>query len=163
MKDNAYTNVILLACGAASGKSEYLEYALSNVNSIIYDSTLSALDAAKIKVRNSLKKKKNVKLVCVIPDSLYRSFLAFINRERQYPVKRFFATHAGCRSVVLTLLSRYPEIEIEIIESYTEDSKIRFRRKEFANRIEVADYLQGLQMTSNQIEKQIQEHISNEI
>ena len=74
LKNTQYRKVILMCGGSASGKSEFVSSNLINKGVIVYDGTLSSIEGAKVKIRNSGGKKKKVEINAVIPDSIKRAF-----------------------------------------------------------------------------------------
>lgn len=94
--------IIIMCGGSASGKSEFLaKFLPEDFSGIVFDSTFSTKEGAKIKIRN-IQKSKNIPVVYfILPNSLSRSFLAFHKRARKIPEYRFFETHSGSRKVVL--------------------------------------------------------------
>ena len=148
--------VIIMAGGAASGKTEFLATHLedNNTDKIILDTTLSTIIGARIKISKIIKLGKKPVLYYVVPDSLYRAYIAFLNRDRKFRDEHFFRTHSGSRKTLLWVIDNYPEISINIIESsYTKDQKLQFARIEFLNRDELGKYANRIQLSEADIIK----------
>jgi len=152
LKSSQLSEVILFNGGAASGKTEFLATHLQNKSCIIFDTTLSTNEGAKIKIRNIYKSNKKAKIYSVIQDDLTRAFIAFLNRERKFSDKHFYKTHSGSRKTLLWIAKQYPEIEITIIESsYTEKQILQFDKINFDNLEQMITYLESIQMSENDI------------
>jgi hypothetical protein len=111
--------VVLMCGGSASGKSEFIEkfFITEKFDGMIFDSTLSKIDGAEIKIKQ-IKKSQNTPIVCfILPDDLRRCFAAFHKRDRKIPEGRFYETHCGAREVALWINKNYPEIEILIYQN----------------------------------------------
>lgn len=152
LKENSYTNVILLSGGTASGKTEFLSTHLIQKNALILDATLSTELGAKNKLRQIIKARKIPIIYAVIPDDLDRAFIAFLNRDRKFSDTHFYKTHSGSRKTLLWIATNYPEVEINIVESsYTSDKESQFTHIEFNDKKKLVDYLMKKQMSENDI------------
>ena len=124
LKDLKNKNIILMCGGSASGKTEFIdEYCLSNeisdLEGIIFDSTLWSINGARIKIRN-IKRFGNKPIInFILPYDVKRCFYIFNERERKIPQDRFYETHSGAREVILWIAKNYPEIEIAVFYSYS--------------------------------------------
>ena len=157
LKQSRLDEVILLCGGAASGKTEFLETHLINRECIIFDATLSTLEAAKNKISKARKSRKKIVIYGVIPDDLKRAFLAFLNRDRKFKDTHFYRTHAGSRGTLLFIAKSYDDVEVNIIESsYTTNQKFQFNRYLFENKQQLIDFLTNLQMTEDDIISQLE-------
>lgn len=142
IKGNPNKEVILICGGSASGKTEYLTTYLSHFKGVILDTTLSTKEGARIKIEKILKQKKKPRIVAVIPDDLRRAFLAFLSRDRQYPDKYFYETHAGSKETLLWIAQKHPDIEIDyFISTYGKSKKIRFGKAEIKDKIMEIEFL----------------------
>jgi hypothetical protein len=156
LKTNPCKEVILLCGGTASGKTEFLSTQLENQDCIILDATLSTELGAKIKLKKILQAKKIPVIYAVIPDDLNRAFIAFLNRDRKFSDIHFYKTHEGSRKALLWIALNYPNVQINIIESsYTQKQVLQFVQIEFENKQQMIDYLSGLQMSEDDIIKEI--------
>lgn len=152
LQNSSFKKVILLCGGTASGKTEFLATQLHHKRCIILDATLSTEVGANIKLKKILKAKKTPIIYAVIPDDLKRAFIAFLNRDRKFSDAHFYKTHSGSRNTLLWVASKYPIVEINIVESsYTLDEKLQFTYLEFDNRQKLIDYLMSKQLTENDI------------
>lgn len=163
LKTRSERTVILLCCGGASGKSEYIENELGSKKAIIHDGTLSTRQDAYTKIRNIKRYKKKCVIVAVIVDSLAKSFHAFINRDRQYPHQRFYETHSGCRAVLKKVRKKYPYVEIHIIESYTDGyEELKFRELTHSREFNIDNFIDSIQTSTKEIQLTIRKELENE-
>ena len=156
--------VVLMCGGSASGKSEFIEKFLTkDFEGIVFDSTLSNKDGAKIKI-NNIKKSGNIPVICLIlPDNFRRCFSAFNKRDRKIPEARFFETHSGCREVALFLLKEYEEIEFLIYQnSYQpkniDEDELVFSEIKFEGKKEMILFFKQIQFSKEEIAKLIVEN-----
>lgn len=152
---NIPADVILLAGGAASGKTEYLSEYLRHFGEeggVFYDGTLPTFQGASIKIKNALKCERNVEVHIVVPDDLERSFTAFLNRVRKYSTRHFYRTHCQSRQTVLEIAENY-DITLRIIESRYSKSGLtmEFEEIEFESKQAQIDYLKTIQYNENEI------------
>ncbi|MBI3955982.1 hypothetical protein HY339_01890, partial [Candidatus Gottesmanbacteria bacterium] len=102
--------------------------------------------------RQIVKAKKTPIIYAVIPDDLKRAFVAFLNRDRKFGDEHFYKTHAGSRKTLLWIVTEYPDVEINVIESsYTFDEKLQFSHVQFDTKERTIDYLTSKQMTESDI------------
>lgn len=125
-KKNEYESVIFLCGGSASGKTEFVDSHLKELNAIILDSTFSSKEGAKNKIRPAKKKNLKISVYFIQPASLIASYQTFLGRDRQFPVEYFIKTHIGARKTALLLLEEYPEIQFNYIINQSFDQRIRF-------------------------------------
>jgi hypothetical protein len=154
----AYSKVIVLGGGAASGKTEFLVTHLKSQedNAVFFDTTFSTTEGAKIKIRNILKAKKLPVLYFVFPDDLKRAYIAFLHRDRKFSDKHFYRTHSGSRSTLLWIVENRPQVEIHMIESsYTSQQKLQFAELIFGSQPELKDFIHQLQMSETDIIKAV--------
>ena len=155
-------DVVLMCGGSASGKSEFIEkfFITEKFEGMIFDSTLSTFEIAKIKIKE-IKKSGNVPIICfILPDDLKRCFAAFNKRDRKIPESRFYETHSGARKVVLWIGENYPEIEILIYQnSYQpknlEEDLLSFALLEFEEAQERIAFLKRSQFSEEEIRELI--------
>lgn len=156
LKERSESTVLLMCGGSASGKSEYVSAYLQNVEAIIFDGTLPTFAGAKIKIRNAIKANKVIELHCVLPDSLNIAFLAFLNRDRKFPVEHFYRTHSNARKTVLEVAKNFPDVIIKLITSYgDEHSGMSFTEKRFKDQAALIEYLETQQYTETEIRNKI--------
>jgi len=150
---------IVLMCGSsASGKSEFIEkfFIAEDFEGIVFDSTLSSLEGAEIKIKNIVKS-GNIPIICLIlPDNFRRCFSAFNKRDRKIPEFRFYETHSGARKVALWAAQNYQEVEILVYQnSYQpnnlEEDQISFQIEKFISKKEMIDFLLNSQYSEKQI------------
>lgn len=152
LREEKYKNVILLNGGTASGKTEFISTQLIDEDSIIFDATQSTELGAKTKISKILKAGKTPIIYSVIPDDLKRAFIAFLNRDRKFRDVYFYQTHSGSRKTIQWIAKNYPDITIVIIESsYTPSQSLQFAKLPFENRSKLIDYLDGIQMSEDDI------------
>jgi len=95
-------------------------------------------------------------IYAVIPDDLNRAFIAFLNRDRKFSDIHFYKTHEGSRKALLWIALNYPNVKINIIESsYTQKQILQFDQIEFENKQQMIDYLSRLQISEDDIIKEI--------
>ena len=151
-----YKKVILVCGGSASGKSEFLATELINEESIIFDGTLSSEKRAEIKLKKIIKANKKPVIYAVIPDDLKRAFIAFLRRDRKFSDAHFYRTHSSSRKTLLWIVLNYPEVKMNIVESfYTSSQELKFANITPDDRQQLVDYLTSLQMTEDDIIKKI--------
>lgn len=116
LKSRSEPTVILLAGGAASGKSEYVSAYLANQDVIVFDATMRSFGGAETKIRKAQKASKAVEVHLVIPESLVTAFDAFLNRDRKFPEEHFYLTHSCARKAVLEVAQNF-DVLIKIVQS----------------------------------------------
>lgn len=119
LKSGNYREVIFMAGGAASGKSEFSTSFLIGDDQLIYDGTLKNFDGFKIKLSNVkryAKNKPSIKVVLIIPDDWKQAFEIFLARERKMSIETFFDTHIRSKIAVARVLLE-TEINVEIFTS----------------------------------------------
>ncbi len=156
LKNGDEKGVILLSGGTASGKSEYVSVYLMNENAIIFDGTLPTFNGAKIKIEKATKAKKLVEICAVLPSSLLVAFIAFLNRERQFPVEHFYHTHFSSRKTLLEIANSFPDVPIRVIISeckniFQDNPTMNFHEKSFKSRQELIAFLEQNQYTEEEI------------
>ena len=148
-----------MAGGAASGKTEYVSAYLSRRRLIIFDGTLSTFEGAKIKIRDMNKAGKRVEIHLVLPSSLYAAFVAFVNRDRKFPLQHFYRTHSGSRKSVLKIAEEYPDVNARIFISEASptdpERAMNFKEIIFNNRRELIEYLRDKQYNEEDIISEI--------
>ncbi len=155
VESTSYKEVILVCGGSASGKSEFLATQLANRESIIFDGTLSSIKRAERKLKKIIKENKKPIIYAVIPDNLKRAFIAFLRRDRKFSDNHFYRTHSSSRKTLLWIVLNYPQVKINIVESfYTTSQELKFANLRLDNKQKLIEYLSGLQMTEDDIIKQ---------
>ena len=151
LKENSFSNVILMCGGSASGKTEFLVTQLSQKQCLIYDGTSSTQKRVEEKIDQILKAGKKPVIYAVVPDDLERAFIAFLSRDRKFGDEHFYRTHSGSRKILLWLAVKLPKIELNIVESSYIKNKLQFDKIEFDNQKQKIDYLTSLQLTETDI------------
>lgn len=151
VKNHKIGKVIFLAGGSASGKTEYLHTYLLDEGAIIFDSTLSSPEGARIKIKKAKKYNKKIELHFVLPDDIKRSFAAFLGRDRRFDDRVFYETHSNSRSTLLWIANNYSDIKIKILESYYKNGKLKYKVIEMGNRDKILDYIESLQYDKEDI------------
>lgn len=155
--DSAFKNVILMCGGSASGKSELAESVLDKEDVLIYDGTLSSFEGAKVKIRNSIRKKKKVTICAVIPDDIPRVFATFLVRDRKFSEFHFFRTHSNSRQVLLFIALNYPSVKIRIFKNQM-DSDASFLNAielSFNSKKDMIKYIKSIQVSQKNIQAEI--------
>lgn len=155
VKNTANGKVIFLAGGSASGKTEYLHTHLVDEDAVIFDSTLSSQEGARIKIGKAKKYNKNIELHFVIPDDVKRAFTAFLGRDRKFNDAVFYNTHSDSRSTLLWVANNYSEITIKVIESYYRKDKLKYKEIELKNKEETLEYIKSIQYNTKEIIKKV--------
>lgn len=155
LKECSSKKVVLMAGGAASGKSEYVSAYLASEDLIVFDGTLPSITGAAIKIRNAKKAGKDLEVHLVTPADFTVAFVVFLNRERKFAVKHFFQTHVSSRKTILLIAEQFPEVTIRIIESDVDfvgdGGRMFFREIEFPTRNSLIDFLHQNQYTESEI------------
>ncbi len=158
LKTCSESKVIIMAGGAASGKTEYVSTYLKRQEVVVFDGTLPTFEGARIKIQGALKVVKAVEIHLVIPALLQSAFFTFLNRERKFPASNFYRTHAGARQSVLIITRKYPDIPVRIFISDIDslDSKtMSFKELEFVSRQKLIEYLKKNQYTEENIMNEV--------
>ena len=158
VKSRSEQTVILMAGGAASGKTEYVSAYLKTRQIIVLDGTLPTFEGAKTKIRKILRARKKIEVHLVLPHSWHEAFFAFLNRERQFPESNFYSTHSNSRKTVLEVAKKYPGIPIKIFVSRTDSVDFKtmfFKEVVLENRPELIEYLRKNQYTESDIRQKV--------
>lgn len=159
VKERPEPLVILMAGGTASGKSEYVSSYLQDTEAIVFDGTLPTFIGAEIKIKKALKAKKQIEIHCVLPESFFVAFTAFLNRDRKFPNEHFYRTHSATRKTVLAVTKQFLDITIKIIMSNVQNSGdtpiMEFQELNFPNRDALIEFLQSAQYTEGSIKQQV--------
>ena len=156
LKNPLYKKVVLMCGGSASGKSEFVSSNLVNKGIIVYDGTLSSIEGARVKIRNSKRKRKKVEVNAIIPDNIVKVFRAFLTRDRVIPVDVFIETHSRCRSTLLWILEHQMSIDVKIYESSTKEDRLQVNELIFKTQNEMIKYVKLAQISKQKIKKLIQ-------
>ncbi len=156
LKELSDETVVLMCGGSASGKSEYVSVYLEDKPVIVLDGTLPSFEGAKIKIRKALKAGKTVEVHCVLPESLLIAFVAFLNRDRKFPVEHFYRTHSSARKTILEVAGAFPEVTIKLIVSHgAEGAGMSFTEKQFESGDALIEFLEAQQYTEEEIRNKI--------
>ena len=149
--------VILMSGGSASGKSEYVSVYLRRRRAIISDGTSSTFSRAKRKIEKALDAGKKVEVHAIWPNELLTAFIAFLNRERQFPVEHFYRTHSHSRKTLLEIARNFPNIPITLISSdyrpTREKQGMLFRQLIDRDREQLIEYITDNQYTEEEIKQ----------
>jgi hypothetical protein len=102
-----YNEIIFMAGGAASGKTEFCVSYLMGDGVLVYDGTLKNFDGFQVKLKNIKRYAKNnpsIKVILIIPDDWKQAFEIFLKRERKMEVITFFDTHVRSKIAVAKVL-----------------------------------------------------------
>ena len=156
LKERPERAVILMSGGAASGKTEYVSEYLTNSSAIVLDGTLPTLEGARIKIRNAYKANRPIEVHSVLPSSLSFAFIAFLNRDRKFPVEHFYRTHSSSRKTLLEIAEQFPDVSIKIFMSHGDPAPgMIFTEPEFANRQQMIEFVKSQQYTEEEIRNRI--------
>ena len=162
LKARTESKVILMSGGAASGKSEYVSAYLKDEPVIVFDGTLPTPRGAEIKITRARKAHKQVEIHAILPENFLVAFVAFLNRDRKFPVEHFYRTHSSARSTLLYTARTMPEITIKIFVSKVdfvgEGSTMSFRELTFSKHQNLIEFLEGNQYTEEEIKKKLAEN-----
>lgn len=163
LKTRPEATVILMSGGSASGKSEYVSGYLADEPAIVFDGTLPTLRGAEIKIERAHKAHKQVEIHAIFPENFLVAFVAFLNRDRKFPVEHFYRTHSSARHTLLHIARTRSEITIKIFVSKVafvgKDSTMSFRALTFSNHQDLVEFLEGNQYTEEEIgEKMAENH-----
>jgi len=156
LKNAQYKKVVLMCGGSASGKSEFASSSLINEGVIVYDGTLSSVEGAKVKIRNSKRKRKRIEINAIIPDNITKVFRAFLTRDRAIPIDVFIETHSFCRSTLLWILKHQMDIDVKIYESSVKKDRLQVDELIFGGRNDMTKYIKLIQISKKEIKKLIQ-------
>jgi len=161
LKSQPFDHVILLCGGSASGKSEFCSTALSSRDAIVFDSTLSSTLALKNKWERAKKSHKTLEIIYIMPESIAKSYVTFLNRVRKFPTEHFVRTHAQSRVVVIEALQRprYANVEITIFISSVKSDNTMIYRQIFENgsRLEKLEFFERERLSRQMIENIIRD------
>lgn len=125
LRSQKYSEIIFMAGGAASGKTEFCVSYLMNEHQLVYDGTLKNFDGFKIKLSNIkryAKNKPDVKVILIMPADWESAFEAFLKRERKMRPFLFFETQIKSKLAIIRIL-REVDIPVEIyLSSWSSDS-----------------------------------------
>lgn len=124
LKSGKFKEVIFMAGGTASGKTEFAKTYLSRNNILVYDGTLKNITGFEIKSKKIKKySKSEIKVVLIVPKDINRALEIFLTRERKMKLNTFFETHSKSAKTISNILSK-TKFNVEIYSSeIDEDSK----------------------------------------
>lgn len=146
LKSKKYREVVFMAGGTASGKSEFAQTYLTDFNMLVYDGTLKNLSGFEIKVRNIAKYCPDdtiVRVVLILPQDLEKSFSAFLTRDRKMENRTFFETHIKSKIAIAQILKKRQflgkNIQCDIYVSFTvnNESDLEFEKIEHIDNTEI--------------------------
>lgn len=127
LKTGKYSEILFMAGGAASGKTEFSVSFLISDHQLIYDGTLKNFDGFQIKLKNIKRYAKNnpsTKVVLIIPDDWKQAFEIFLKRERKMEIVTFFDTHIRSKIAVARVLLE-TDIPVEIYTSTLNENEFK--------------------------------------
>ncbi len=132
LKSGKYKEVIFMAGGTASGKTEFAFSYLIKEHQLVYDGTLKNLNGFNIKTRNIKRYTKNnpkIKVVFVLPEYWISALGVFLSRERKMELKTFFMTHSFSAHSVSEILKNTNHIVDIYVSSFNADkNKLRYAK-----------------------------------
>lgn len=161
LKYSLEKEVIIMAGGAASGKTEFLNgYLLGKYKKeIIFDTTLSTIIGAEIKIKKILKLKKTPVIYFILPEDLEKTYYAFLHRKRKFHKKHFHFTHSGSRKTLLHIAEKFSQVKINIYNSFyhKEGTKMHFKKliSNDLNNYEFLEILRKMQIDEKNIEDMV--------
>ncbi|MGC1176586.1 MAG: hypothetical protein WA843_00805 [Candidatus Saccharimonadales bacterium] len=153
LKTSDYKEVILMSGGGASGKTEFISAYLADKPVIILDGTLPTFEGAKIKAKLARKYGKRVSVVAIWPRELKIAFAAFLQRDRKYPDKYFYKTHATSRKTLLDIAKSDLGLDIKLYENAYEKDGLVFYEYILSSKQNLIEELTDNQYTETEIMK----------
>ncbi len=136
LKDEKIKEVIFMAGGVASGKSEYVaQFFRDKEDCLVYDGTLKNIEGFSIKYKEIKKLNKSVSISLVIPENWNDALDAFYGRERQMGVDNFWLTHVKTKITVAEIVESFPDVKINLYISTYSDKKISFKETEIDSKM----------------------------
>ncbi|MDO8265647.1 MAG: hypothetical protein Q7T41_01740, partial [Candidatus Saccharibacteria bacterium] len=116
LKSGKYSEVVFLAGGAASGKTEFASIFLQQENVLVYDGTMQNITGFEIKLKKIIKyiPISNVKVILITPANLPVAYKVFLGRERVMSDDTFIRTQVNSKLSVLSILSKYPKVNVQV-------------------------------------------------
>jgi hypothetical protein len=127
LKTGTYDQVIFMAGGAASGKTEFCVSYLTGDEVLVYDGTLKNFEGFRIKLSNIKRYAKNnpsITVILIIPDDWKQAFEIFLSRERKMKIETFFDTHIRSKIAIARVLLE-TDIIVEIFTSRLNEKEFR--------------------------------------
>ncbi len=156
LKSGKYKEVIFMAGGTASGKTEFAFSYLIKEHQLVYDGTLKNLNGFNIKTRNIKRYTKNnpkIKVVFVLPEYWISALGVFLSRERKMELKTFFMTHSFSAHSVSEILKNTNHIVDIYVSSFNADkNKLRYAKLTIPRKQKI----KILENVSDSIKKQAQ-------
>lgn len=145
LKTGNYNEIVFMAGGTASGKTEFSTSYLTGLDCLVYDGTLKNFDGFKVKLSKIKRHAKNnpkVKVVLIIPDDWKQAFEIFLKRERKMDIFTFFDTHIRSKLAVAKVLLE-TDIAVEIYTSRLSEKefKLDYEKLPMDNKGEVIEKL----------------------
>lgn len=163
VRSGNYHEIIFMAGGTASGKSEFAQTYLTEPDVLVYDGTLKNLSGFEIKVRNIIRYAPVdtiIRVILILPQDLEKSFSAFLTRERKMENKTFFETHIKSKINVAKLLEKREfknrQIYCDVYVSFTvnNESDLEFEKIKYSDHNQL---IQGLYILAKEYENKAQE------
>jgi hypothetical protein len=124
LKTGKYSEVVFLAGGAASGKTEFASIFLQDTKMLVYDGTMQNITGFEIKLKKIIKYIPSVKIkvILITPADLSVAYKVFLGRERVMNDDTFVRTQINSKLSVLKILDKYPDIEVQIFTNFINES-----------------------------------------
>ena len=130
LKTGKFREVIFMAGGTASGKTEFAFSYLDKKHQLVYDGTLKNFSGFKIKVSNIKRYAKNnpkIRVVLVIPEDPSKSFGAFLQRDRKMKNQTFFDTQIRSRVSIAKILKETDfAVDVYVSRVFSDSDKLDF-------------------------------------
>jgi hypothetical protein len=92
----------------------------------------------------------------VLPASILVAFVAFPNRDRRFPVERFYRTHSSPRNTLLEIAEQFPNLPTKmIINDGDPTSGMTFVEQIFADQQQMVELIISQQYTEEEIRNRI--------
>lgn len=124
LESGKYSEVVFLAGGAASGKTEFASIFLQQKNILVYDGTMQNVTGFEIKLKKIIKhiSIRKVRVVLIIPEDIHVAYKVFLGRERKMSDDTFVRTQVKSKLSVLNILKNHPEVDVQIYMNFINES-----------------------------------------
>ena len=124
LKSGKYSEVVFLAGGAASGKTEFASIFLQQENILVYDGTMQNVAGFEIKLKKIIKfiPQSKVRVILITPANLSVAYKVFLGRERVMSDDTFIRTQVNSKLSVLNILENHPEVNVQVYTNFINES-----------------------------------------
>ena len=154
LKTGKFREVIFMAGGTASGKTEFAFSYLDKKHQLVYDGTLKNFSGFKIKVSNIKRYAKNnpkIKVVLILPEYWISALGVFLSRERKMELNTFFITHSRSAQSVSEVLKNTDYIVDVYVSSFDDEkNKLQYAKLSISRKQKIKTLLN----VSDSIKKQ---------